>query len=104
MSAPAPLTSRPRWYLVPLRALVVTVIVTLMSFAVSLFLGIVGTALGAVARGVHPNMAFAYRRVAFPVAIVAAGIALAFSLVIEIRQYRRARTLGRIEQQLIRAS
>lgn len=95
---------RPRWYLVPLRVLVITIIITLLCFAVSLFLGIVGTALGAAVRGVHPNMALAYRRIAFPVAIVAAAGGLITSLVMEIRQYRRARTLDRIEHELGHAS
>lgn len=75
-----------------------------MCFAASLLLGIVGTVLGAVARGVHPNMAFAYRRVAFPVAIVAAAVGLVCSLVMEIRQYRHERTLNRMERQLHSAS
>ena len=38
----------PRWYAIPVRVLLLTFIGTLISFAVSLFLGIVGTV--AVAR------------------------------------------------------
>ena len=89
-----------RWYFVPLRALIITAIVTLLSFALSLLLGIIGIVVGALVRGVHPNMAFAYRRVAFPVAVAAAAIALVCSLVMEIRQYRQAKALDQMEQQL----
>lgn len=92
------------WYLVPLRALVITVIITLLFFAVSLLLGIVGTAVVAAFRGMHPNMAIAYRRVAFPVAIIAAGVGLIISLTMEVRQYRRTRMLGKMEEQLGRAN
>ena len=94
----------PHWYFVPVRALIITVIITLMCFAASLLLGIIGTALLAAVRGMHPNMAIAYRRVAFPVAIVAAAIGLIISLVVEVRQYRRTRMLGKIEEQLGRAN
>lgn len=98
-SAASPLR-HPHWYFVPVRALIITFIITLLCFAISLLLGIVGTVLGALIRGVHPNMAFAYRGVAFPVAIVAAAIGLVCSLAMEIRQYHHERTLDRMEQQL----
>lgn len=98
-SAAAPLR-HPHWYFVPVRASVITAIVTLLSFAVSLLLGIIGIVVGALVRGVHPNMAVAYRRVAFPVALAAAAIALVCSLVMEIRQYRQAKALDQMEQQL----
>ena len=98
-SAAAPLR-HPHWYFVPVRALVITAIITLLCFAVSLLLGIVGTALAALVRGLHPNMALAYRRVAFPVAVAAAAIGFVCSLVMEIRQYRHEKALDRMEQQL----
>jgi HAMP domain-containing protein len=53
---------------------------------------------------VRPNMAFAYRHVALPVAIIAAAIVLVAAFIMEIRQYRRARALDQIERQMIRAS
>lgn len=95
---------KPAWYLVPIRVLLVTMMLTLLSFAVSLFLGILGTVIGAGMRGVRPNMAFAYRHVALPVAITAAAVVLIAATVIEIRQYRRTRALNQIEQQMSRAS
>jgi hypothetical protein len=43
-----PPTARPpRWYAIPVRVLLVTFIGTLISFAISLLLGIVGTVIGA---------------------------------------------------------
>jgi amino acid transporter len=102
-SAASP-SHKPAWYLIPARVLLVTVILTLLSFAVSLFLGILGTAVGAKLRAVHPNMTFAYRHIALPVATVAAGIVFVSAVVMEIRQYRRARVLDHIEQQMGRAS
>jgi amino acid transporter len=92
------------WYLIPARVFLVTTILTLLSFAVSLFLGILGTALGAKLRGVHPNMTFAYRHIALPVATVAAVIVFVSAVIMEIRQYRRARVLDHMEQQMGRAS
>lgn len=100
MSSAAAPWRHPHWYFVPVRALVITVIITLLSFAISLLLGIIGIVLGALVRGVHPNMAFAYRLVAFPVAVAAAAIGLVCSLVMEIRQYRNERALDCMEQQL----
>lgn len=104
MQSPASPVPKSAWYLIPARVFLVTVILTLLSFAVSLFLGIVGTAVGAKLRGVHPNMAFAYRHIALPVAVVAAAIVFVSAVVMEIRQYRRARVLDHMEQQMGRAS
>lgn len=95
---------KPAWYLVPVRVLLVTVMLTLLSFAVGLFLGILGTLVGAGLRGVRPNMVFAYRHVALPVAIIAAAIVLVAAVIMEVRHYRRTRALDQIEQQMSRAS
>jgi ABC-type dipeptide/oligopeptide/nickel transport system permease component len=95
---------KPAWYLVPVRVLLVTLMLTLLSFAVSLFLGILGTVIAGTLRGVRPNMAFAYRHIALPVAITAAVIILVSAFIVEIRQYRRARTLSQIERQMSHAS
>lgn len=86
--------------MIPVRVLLVTIMLTLLSFAVSLFLGILGTVIGAGVRGVHPNMAFAYRHVALPVAIGAAAVVLVTSIVVEVRHYHRTRVLDHIEKQL----
>ena len=88
----------PRWYLIPVRVLLVTFIVTLLSFAASLFLGILGTLVTAKIRGVAPDMTFAYRHVALPVAATAAAIVLVSACFMEVRHYRQASALARIER------
>jgi len=96
--ASAAATRSPRWYGIPVRVLVVTFIGTLICFAVSLLLAIVGTlAVGAV-RGVLPDMRVAYRQIALPAAVVAGSIILVLALVMEIRHYRQAKTLSAIEK------
>jgi uncharacterized BrkB/YihY/UPF0761 family membrane protein len=87
---------RPRWYAIPGRVLLVTFLMTLLSFAVTLLLSIVGMVIVAGLQGVAPDMRFAYRRIAFPVALVAGSIVLVLSLIMEIRHYRHARALAGI--------
>jgi len=89
---------KPRWYMIPVRVLLVTFVVTLLSFAVSLLLGIGGTVLGAKLRGVHPDMTFAYRHIALPAAAMVAAIVLVSASFMEVRHYRQARTLDRLER------
>src|SRR6266536_2929284 len=91
-------TRGPRWYLVPIRVLLVTFIVTLLSFAVSLLLGIGGVLLASWLKGAHPNMTLAYRYVALPTAAMVAAIVLVSASLMEARHYRQARTLDRIER------
>ncbi len=69
-SAKAP-SRKLRWFLIPLRVLLVTFLLALLSFAVCLLLGILGLVISAVVRGVHPNMTVAYREIAFPAAMLA---------------------------------
>jgi len=88
----------PRWYLIPVRVLLVTFLLTLLSFAVSLLLGILGIVIRAWLRGTHPNMTGAYRHIAAPTAIAAAVIALVSATVLEVRRYRQARALAGIER------
>lgn len=87
-----------RWYLIPVRVLLVTFIITLLSFAVSLLLGISGVVLAARLRAVHPNMTLAYKFVAFPVAGAVAAVVLVSSALMEIRHYRQVKTLEGIER------
>jgi hypothetical protein len=91
-------TPAPRWFWIPVRVLLVTFLLTLLSFAVSLLLAIVGIAITAGARGVSPNMTNAYRHIAAPVAVVVGAVALVGMMVLEIRRYRQARALAAIEQ------
>jgi uncharacterized BrkB/YihY/UPF0761 family membrane protein len=88
----------PRWYGVPLRVGLVTFIGTLLCFAVSLFLAIVGTVIVSALRGVHPDMSVAYRLIALPMALVAGTIIFVLALIMEIRHYRQTKTLSSIER------
>jgi len=91
---------KPRWYMIPVRVLLVTFVVTLLSFAVSLLLGISGVILAARIKGGHPNMELAYRDVAFPIAAMVGTVVLISALVMEIRHYRQAKALGQIADQM----
>ncbi|MGA8491966.1 MAG: hypothetical protein WB711_16185 [Terriglobales bacterium] len=90
--------SKPLWYLTPVRVLLVTFLLTLLAFATSLLLGILGLVIAAGLRGIHPNLPIAYRYIALPVAAVVAAVTLISVSVIEIRNYRQARTLAEIER------
>jgi branched-subunit amino acid ABC-type transport system permease component len=86
-----------RWIGVPVRAAAMTFLLTVLSFAVALLLSILGTVVYSQVKHVAPNLTFAYRHVAFPVAIVAGAIVLVVSMGMEIRNYRRRKVLERIE-------
>ena len=88
----------PRWYGIPVRVAVMTFIGTLLCFAVSLLLAIAGTAIASKLRGVHPDMRIAYRYIALPMALVAGGMILVFSISLEVRHYRQMKTLSAIEK------
>lgn len=88
----------PRWFWIPLRVLLVTFLLTLLSFAVSLLLGIVAIAIAAKLRGTPPHMAIAYRHFAAPVAAVLAVVVLVWTAILEVRHYQQAKALARIER------
>jgi hypothetical protein len=94
----------PRWYFVPLRVLLVTFCFTLLSFAITLLLGICGVTIAAKLDGIHPDLRIAYRQIALPVATVVFAVALLSATFVELRHYHRAKTLNRIERQMRRAS
>lgn len=98
MSPGNSLASQPRWYLIPVRVLLVTFLLTLLVFAVSLLLGILGLVIAARLRGFHPNMTIAYRHIALPAAAAVAAIVLIAASVIEIRHYRQTKALAEIER------
>ncbi len=87
----------PRWYAIPVRVLLLTFIGTLISFAVSLLLAIIGTVAVAAVRHVHPNMTVAYRQIALPAAAVAGSIIFVLALIMEIRHYRQSKILAALE-------
>src|SRR5208282_3665330 len=91
-------SSGPRWIGIPVRVLVATFLFTLLTFAVTLLLGILGTAVYSRVEHVALDMTFAYRHIAFPCAITAGGIVLVLSLAMEVRNYRPRKTLAGIER------
>jgi hypothetical protein len=98
LMAPARAARAPRWYTIPVRVCLVTFIGTLLCFAVSLLLGILGTVIISSLRGTHPDMRIAYRMIALPAALVAGSIVFVLALVMEIRHYRQSKTLSAIER------
>jgi uncharacterized membrane protein len=74
-----------------LRVLIITVLLTILAFAVALFLAVVGILLANMARGGGINMAHAYRHIALPIAIVTACVALVLSMRSELSYVRRQR-------------
>ena len=78
--------------------MLVTLIGTLLSFAVSLLLGIIGTVIISTLHHVNPDLTAAYRLIALPCAVVAGGIIFVLALSMEIRHYRQSKTLAGIER------
>jgi TRAP-type C4-dicarboxylate transport system permease small subunit len=95
---PGTTSGRPRWIGIPLRVLLTTALLTLLAFAVSLLLSILGTVVYSQVRHVAPNMPFAYRYIAFPFAMTVGAIVLALSLAMEIQHYRQRKALAGIER------
>lgn len=81
-----------------MRVLLVTFVGTLLCFAISLLLGIIGTVTLSQLRGVHPNMTIAYRHVALPAAVAAGCMIFVLVVAMEIRHHRQSRSLNAIER------
>lgn len=88
---------RRSWILIPIRALVVTFLFTLLSFALGLLLGIIGILIHSAIIGVHPNLTIAYRHVALPLATIIAPTTLICVMTMEIRRYWQTKVLDSIE-------
>lgn len=88
MSPAKPPAANLRWFLIPLRVLLVSLLLALLSFAVCLLLGILGLTISAALRGVQPNLTLAYRHIALPAAAVIAAIAVPATIAMEFRHYR----------------
>lgn len=84
-------TRKPSIVLLIGRVVVLTFLLTALSFALALLGGIIGLVLLSLKRGVNANMAFAYRHVALPVAVAASMAAFIAMLANEIREYGRRR-------------
>jgi uncharacterized BrkB/YihY/UPF0761 family membrane protein len=86
-----------RWIGVGVRVVMLTFLSTLLSFAVALLLSIIGTLVYARVEHASPNLMFAYKHIAFPVAVSAGAVALIVTLAMEVRNYRRTKVLAAIE-------
>ena len=73
------------------RVVVVTVLFTLVAFAVGLLCGIIASVLYAAVRGAHADMTMAYRFAAVPLAAMVLVISFVAMLTMEIRRTRRLR-------------
>ena len=87
-----------RWYLIPVRVLLATFLLTLLSFAMSLLLGILGLLIAARLRGLPPDLTAAYRHIALPAAVTVGVIVLICASVMEVRHFRQAKALAEIER------
>ena len=76
---------------IALRVVVVTVLFTLVAFAVGLLCGIIASVLYAAVRGAHADMTMAYRCAAVPLAAMVLVISFVAMLTTEIRRTRRLR-------------
>jgi len=90
--------ARPRWIGIPARVFAFTFLLTLLSFAVALLVSILGTIVYSQIEHVAPNLMFAYKHIAFPIALSVGAVVLMVTLVVEIRNYRQSRVLAAIEQ------
>ena len=91
-------SERPRWIGIPARVFAMTVVLTLLSFAIALLVSILGTVVYSQVKHVAPNLTFAYRHIAFPFAITAGAIVLVLLVGMEIRNFRQRKALQRIER------
>ena len=70
----------------------------LASFAVALFLSILGTVIYSRFEHIPPDLMFAYKHIAFPIAIGGGAIALIITLIMEARSYRQNKVLAALER------
>jgi ABC-type dipeptide/oligopeptide/nickel transport system permease component len=80
------------------RAIFMTFLMMLLSFALSLLLAITVLLIVAASKGSHVDMAFAYRHIAAPVALVVGIIVLVLSLIMELRHHRQTKALRSVER------
>ena len=93
-----PYSRQPRPVLIPFRIFLITGLATLLSFAISMFLGILGAIFWAASHHTAPKLTSVYRHFAPPIAIAIGLVVLVVATIIEIRQYRQARALAAIER------
>lgn len=71
------------------RALLITFVLTLLAFAVTLLLAIIGLSLFGMVAGRRPDLADAYRYGAFPMAVLVAAVVLISAFITEFKRYRQ---------------
>ena len=98
MFPPKTAARKPRLFLIPIRVFLATVLLTLLAFAVSLLLGILGIVIAARVRGIPPDLSCAYRYIAAPIAAIVGAIVMILALALEIRHYRQSKALTQIER------
>ncbi len=81
-----------------MRVLLVTLLLTLMAFAVSLFLGIITAVIVAEVRNTPPDLRLVYRQLAPFVAGLVGVCALIYSAALEVQHYRQMKALSGIER------
>ena len=86
---PSPLAILPR-------VLLITIVLTGLTFAVSLFVGILGMLAWGLLHGHLPDMRLAYRHFALPIAATVGTIAFIAAWIMEIRHYQQAKVLAKI--------
>jgi hypothetical protein len=74
----------------------VTFFLSLLALAICLFLTILITVIAGKLHGVPPDLRFAYRHYALPIAAVSGGVILILSTVMEIRYFRQSKALAAI--------
>ena len=98
MFPPKTVARKPRLFLIPIRVFLATVLLTLLAFAVSLLLGILGIVIAAHVRRVPADLSFAYRYIAAPIAAIVGAIVMVLAIALEIRHYRQSKALAQIER------
>ena len=71
-----------------------------MSFALCLFMAILGTVVAGKVHGYTPDLQLAYRHIALPIAIVAGTVVFIVTTVMEIRHFRQTKALQGILRNL----
>lgn len=80
---------------IAVRVLLITIIFTLLGFAIGLFCGILTSVLYGAIRHIHPDMTWAYKFVAAPFGAIALVVTFFMMLVNEIRRARSPLELTR---------
>lgn len=88
---------KPSLLLLVARVAAIAVLITLLTFAISLFCGIAGVLLAGAIRGQRIDLIYAYRYVALPLASLAFVVAVVVLLREEVPRYRRARAALRLQ-------